>query len=67
MLRRAGESRGCPATVVGGGREVAAVGGLSAIVRVLLGAAIALALTPFAPAGVPIIAAGAACLIGLKR
>jgi hypothetical protein len=33
----------------------------------LLGATIALALTPFAPAGVPIIAASAACLLGLKR
>ena len=33
----------------------------------LLGAAIALALTPFTPAGVPIIAAGAACLLGLRR
>ena len=32
-----------------------------------LGAGIALALTPFAPAGVPIIAASAACLLGLKR
>jgi predicted branched-subunit amino acid permease len=31
------------------------------------GAAIALALTPFAPAGVPIIAASAACLLGLSR
>lgn len=31
----------------------------------VLGAAIALALTPFAPAGVPIIAASAACLLGL--
>jgi hypothetical protein len=28
---------------------------------------VALALTPFTPAGVPIIAASAACLIGLKR
>ena len=37
------------------------------VVAALLGAAIALALTPFTPAGVPIIAAGAACLIGLKR
>jgi predicted branched-subunit amino acid permease len=37
------------------------------VAAALLGAAIALALTPFAPAGVPIIAAGAACLIGLKR
>ena len=32
----------------------------------LLGAAIALALTPFVPAGVPIIAAGLACLLGLR-
>ena len=32
-----------------------------------LGAAIALVLTPFAPAGVPIIAASAACLLGLRR
>jgi len=31
----------------------------------VLGAAIALALTPFTPAGVPIIAASAACLLGL--
>jgi branched chain amino acid efflux pump len=33
----------------------------------LLGAAIALGLTPFTPAGVPIICAGAACLLGLRR
>jgi predicted branched-subunit amino acid permease len=33
----------------------------------LLGAAIALALTPVAPPGIPIIAAVAACLIGLRR
>ena len=33
----------------------------------LLGAAIALALTPFVPAGVPIIAASAACLLGLRE
>lgn len=32
-----------------------------------LGAAIALALTPFAPAGVPIIAASGAALLGLRR
>ena len=31
----------------------------------LLGAAIALALTPLVPAGVPVIAATAACLVGL--
>lgn len=33
----------------------------------VLGAAIALALTPFTPAGVPIIAASAACSLGLGR
>ena len=38
-----------------------------AVIAALLGAAIALSLTPFAPAGVPIIAAGAACLIGVTR
>jgi 4-azaleucine resistance transporter AzlC len=36
-------------------------------VAAVLGAAIALVLTPFTPAGVPIICAGAACLIGLGR
>jgi hypothetical protein len=33
----------------------------------VLGAAIALVLTPFAPAGVPIIAAAVACLLGVRR
>jgi len=33
----------------------------------LVGAAIALALTPVAPAGVPIIAASTACLLGVRR
>ena len=33
----------------------------------LLGAAIALLLTPIAPPGVPIIAASAACLLGVRR
>ena len=33
----------------------------------LLGGGIALALTPFTPAGVPIVAASVACLIGLAR
>ena len=32
-----------------------------------LAAAITLALTPVAPAGVPIVAAAAACLLGLRR
>ena len=38
-----------------------------AIAAALLGAAISLALVPIAPPGVPIIAAVAACLIGLRR
>ncbi|MEO8477336.1 MAG: AzlC family ABC transporter permease [Actinomycetota bacterium] len=33
----------------------------------LIGAAIALVLTPFTPAGVPIIAASVGCLVGLRR
>jgi 4-azaleucine resistance transporter AzlC len=33
----------------------------------VLGAAIALALTPIAPAGIPIVAAGAACLLAVRR
>ena len=37
------------------------------VAAALLGAAIALVLTPFAPVGVPIVAASAACLLGLKR
>ncbi len=36
-------------------------------VAAVLGAAIALALTPFAPAGVPIVAASLACLVGWRR
>jgi predicted branched-subunit amino acid permease len=38
-----------------------------ALLAAVLGAAIALALTPVAPAGVPIVAASAACLVGLRR
>jgi 4-azaleucine resistance transporter AzlC len=37
------------------------------IVAAILGGAIALALTPVAPAGIPIIAASAACLLGVGR
>ncbi len=37
-----------------------------AVAAAVLGATIALALTPFTPAGVPIIAASAACLLGLR-
>lgn len=37
------------------------------IVAALLGAAIAVALVPLTPAGVPIIAASAACLVGVAR
>jgi 4-azaleucine resistance transporter AzlC len=36
-------------------------------VAAVLGAVIALALTPIAPAGVPIVAAGLACFVGWKR
>jgi 4-azaleucine resistance transporter AzlC len=38
-----------------------------AIAAALLGGAVALVLVPVAPAGVPIIAAAAACLLGLRR
>jgi 4-azaleucine resistance transporter AzlC len=38
-----------------------------AAVAALLGAAIAIALVPLTPPGVPIIAASAACLLGLRR
>jgi len=38
-----------------------------ALLAAFLGAAIALALTPIAPAGVPIVAAAAACLLGVRR
>jgi len=41
--------------------------GRRSILAAILGAAIALALTPIAPAGVPIIAASAACLLGSKK
>lgn len=37
------------------------------LVAALLGTAIALAITPFTPAGLPVIAATAACLVGLTR
>ena len=43
------------------------VGDRRAVAAALLGAGIALALLPFTPAGVPIIAAAAAALIGLAR
>lgn len=38
-----------------------------ALAAAILGAAIALALTPIAPPGVPIVAASAACLLGVRR
>jgi len=41
-------------------------GGRTPVIVALLGGAIALALTPVAPAGVPVIAASAAALIGLR-
>jgi 4-azaleucine resistance transporter AzlC len=39
----------------------------TAVAAALLGAGIALALTPITPAGVPVIAATAACIVGLTR
>jgi 4-azaleucine resistance transporter AzlC len=39
----------------------------TAVAAALLGAGIALALTPITPAGIPVIAATAACLVGLTR
>ncbi|MGH2635559.1 MAG: AzlC family ABC transporter permease [Actinomycetota bacterium] len=41
--------------------------GQRALQAAVLGAAIALVLTPLAPAGVPIVAASAACLLGIRR
>jgi 4-azaleucine resistance transporter AzlC len=38
-----------------------------ALLAALLGAGIAIALTPITPAGIPVIAATAACLVGLRR
>jgi 4-azaleucine resistance transporter AzlC len=38
-----------------------------ALAAAVLGACIALALTPITPAGVPIVAASAACLLGVRR
>jgi predicted branched-subunit amino acid permease len=40
-------------------------GGRNPVAAAVMGAGIALALTPIAPAGVPVIAATAACLVGL--
>jgi predicted branched-subunit amino acid permease len=37
------------------------------VAAALIGAGIALALTPVAPAGVPIVAASVACLLGARR
>ncbi len=51
-----GSARAFPSVTGGGGRSLAAA---------LLGAGIGLALTPFTPAGVPIVAASLACLLGL--
>jgi 4-azaleucine resistance transporter AzlC len=71
----AGDSLGSPATL---GLDAAfpalflallvpLVSNRSALGAALLGAAIALALTPVTPAGIPVIAATAACLVGLRR
>ena len=42
-------------------------GGRNPVAAAVMGAGIALALTPMTPAGVPVIAATAACLVGLTR
>jgi predicted branched-subunit amino acid permease len=71
----AGEALGDPATI---GLDAAfpalflalmvpQLQGRRPVVASLLGAAIALVLTPFAPAGVPIIAGAGACLLGWRR
>ena len=39
----------------------------SALAAALIGAGVALALTPITPAGIPVIAATVACLVGLRR
>lgn len=39
----------------------------TAVASALLGAAIAIALVPFAPAGIPVVAASVAALLGLRR
>ena len=39
----------------------------TALAAALVGAGIALALTPLTPAGIPVIAAAAACLVGVRR
>jgi 4-azaleucine resistance transporter AzlC len=41
--------------------------GRAGLAAALLGAGIALALTPITPAGIPVIAATAGCLVGLRR
>jgi predicted branched-subunit amino acid permease len=41
--------------------------GRTAVAAALIGAGVALTLTPLTPAGVPVIAATAACLVGLTR
>ncbi len=46
---------------------VAQVRSRDALAAALLGAALALSLTPFTPAGVPVLAATAAILVGLRR
>jgi predicted branched-subunit amino acid permease len=38
-----------------------------ALAAAIAGAALVLSLTPFAPAGIPVLGATAACLIGLRR
>ena len=46
---------------------VGQIDGPRGVQAAILGAAIALCLVPFVPVGVPIVAAAAACLLGLRR
>jgi branched chain amino acid efflux pump len=57
QVRRPAEAHAFAGVRSAGRRPVAAI----------LGATIALALTPFVPVGIPIVAASLACLIGLRR
>src|ERR671923_134066 len=58
----AGSAQFAVASILNGGGTVAA-----AVLAALAAAALALALVPVTPAGIPIVAASAACLLGWRR
>jgi predicted branched-subunit amino acid permease len=70
-LLRGGGARGEDSAGAGGGARSEGSAPRSAdrapLAAAVMGAGIALALTPITPAGVPVIAATAACLVGLTR